>query len=90
MVQWRPRGGGGSPPGQPGQGIRVSLDEFNRTVMKIQGRKNGTFDYRKFAPAWNTVQMTKLLMLDAGELQRLQRDLGLRRGLSAPINAVLG
>jgi hypothetical protein len=87
---WAEIVGPGSPPGEPGQGIRISLNDFNRTVMKIQGRKNEVFDYRKFAPAWNTVQMTKLLMLDAGELQRLQRDLGVRQGIAAPINAMLG
>lgn len=82
--------GPNSPPGEPNRGIRISLDDFNRNVLKIQGRKNDTFDYQKFAPAWNTVQMTKLLMLDAGELQRLQRDLGVRRGIASPINAMLG
>lgn len=82
--------GPNSPPGEPGQGIRMSLNDFNRRVMKIEGRKNETFDYRKFAPAWNTVQMTKLLMLEPKELQRLQRDLGVRQGILSPLNAMLG
>lgn len=47
------------------------------------------FDYRAFPPAYNTVVMTQLALLDRSEANRLLRDLGGRARLSAP-NVMLG
>ena len=57
----------------------VSLKEANRTYLKI--KEDGysdmslTWDWRTFPPAFNTVQMEKLMFLEKSELRRLLNDL---------------
>jgi hypothetical protein len=68
-------------------GNRVSRADFDRDQLKLSGRP--TFDYQQVPAAYNTVVMTKLLMMDPAEVNRLMRDLGSSRTLNSPC-AVLG
>ncbi len=71
----------------------VSLRQFNAEELKIQdaGYSNPSeyFDWRRFPPAYNTVTMTKLLLLGRGEINRLLADLGAASRLEEP-NVMLG
>lgn len=60
---------------RPGGGVRMSLSQFNRMELGIpeDGYTPGAqpFSVERFAPAYNTVTMTKLMMLRQDELNRL-------------------
>ena len=68
-------------------GNMVSRAAFDRDELKLAGRT--TFDYQEVPAAYNTVVMTKLLMMAPYEVNRLMRDLGSSKTLSGPC-AVLG
>lgn len=73
----------------------ITLDAFNRQELHIDenGMPNPSnptrFDYRQVAAAYNTVTLTKMLMLGSGEMNRLLQDLGSSQRLQAP-NIMLG
>lgn len=71
----------------------VSLQQFNAEQLRIQdtGYANPSeyFDWRRFPPAYNTVTMTKLLLLSQSEVNRLLEDLGASSRLEEP-NIMLG
>jgi hypothetical protein len=72
---------------------RISLRTLN--VEQLHLRDTGysnpseTFEWQTFAPAFNTVQMTKLMFLTPSEVNRLIRDLG-GSGQLRGDNAMLG
>jgi hypothetical protein len=67
-------------------GNRISRADFDRNELRHSGP---TFDHEKVPAAYNTVVLTKLLMMDPAEVNRLMRDVGSDRKLSQPA-AVLG
>ncbi|MBE9031315.1 zinc dependent phospholipase C family protein [filamentous cyanobacterium LEGE 11480] len=71
-----------------GPGKRVNRKTFDRVYMKLD-RSNTNYDPKKFAAAHNTVTMTKLMMLNRTEVNRLMRDLGGKRRLRSS-NIMLG
>lgn len=76
-----------------GAGIEVSLQRFNTEYLKLTdtGYNNPTeaFDYRKVPAAYNTVTMSKLVLLGQDEVNRLLSDLGSEGHLDEP-NIMLG
>ena len=76
--------------GPPGQ--RISREEFDEKELKLGEAK--VFDYRDFPPAYNTVTMTKLLMMSQPEVDRMMKDLMPDSQQDAPTlrrpNAMLG
>lgn len=85
----------GAPNLSPGQDARhpISLADLNKTELQIAdpGYSNpaAKFDWRTFRPAFNTVTMTKLLLMAPSEVDRMLADLGSQTRLRAP-NAMLG
>jgi hypothetical protein len=74
------------------KGEKISHRELDRLLgvthrddetkdKETRGKDN--FDYRTFAPAYNTVLLTKLLLLDKDEMNRLLQDLGATAGPGA-------
>ncbi|WP_309728910.1 zinc dependent phospholipase C family protein [Chamaesiphon sp. OTE_75_metabat_556] len=76
-----------------GAGENVTLATFNSKYLRIQdtGYTNPreAFDYRKVSAAYNTVVMSKLVLLNRSELNRLMVDLGSSSRLTEP-NVMLG
>jgi hypothetical protein len=76
-----------------GAGEHVSLRAFNATYLKIRDpgytNPDESFDYRKVPAAYNSVVMSKLILLDKGEVNRLLQDLGSAQRLKSP-NIMLG
>jgi hypothetical protein len=76
-----------------GGGENVSLQRFNSNYLRINdsGYTNPSeaFDYRKVPAAYNTVTMSKLILLSQSEVNRLLGDLGSSARLSQP-SAMLG
>ena len=76
-----------------GAGEHISLQQFNRDVLHLNdpgySDPNETFDYREVPAAYNTVTMSKLILLDQSELNRLLCDLGSWKALQEP-NVMLG
>ena len=58
----------------------VTLQRFNREYLKINdsgfNQPNESFDYKKVPAAYNTVVISKLLLLPPNEINRLLQDLG--------------
>jgi diguanylate cyclase (GGDEF)-like protein len=63
-----------------GAGENVNLQKFNATYLKINDtgytNPSESFDYRKVPAAHNTVTMSKLILLNPTEVNRLMSDLG--------------
>lgn len=72
---------------------RTNLRDFNINVLHIsdEGTSNldEVFDYEKIPAAYNTVIMSKLLLLAPTQINNLAIDLGLRRSSASP-NVMLG
>jgi hypothetical protein len=81
-------------PGSPGGGVKTTLAALNHGELGISDRgyavPSERFDWHAFAPAYNTVTMTKLILLRRDELARLIRDLGGGSYQLGPPNAMLG
>lgn len=81
-----------------GAGERITLQRFNSNYLHISdiGYTNPTeaFDYRRVPAAYNTVTMSKLILLKPNEVNRLLRDLFSDLGSPAPVlnesNIMLG
>lgn len=77
--------------GEPGQS--TTLQTFNTQELKISdtgySSPDEKFDYQKIPAAYNTVTMTKLLLLNQSGMNLLLRDLGSQLSLNEP-NAMLG
>lgn len=71
-----------------GAGERVTLQQFNNRYLHIGDPRytnpGEAFDYHQVPAAYNTVTMSKLLMLGPGEVNRLLRDLGGQPTLTTP------
>lgn len=76
---------------EPGQS--TTLQTFNTQELKISdtgySNPDEKFDYQKVPAAYNTVTMTKLLLLNQSGMNLLLRDLGSDLSLNEP-NAMLG
>ena len=74
-------------------GQKTILRTFNAQELKLvdtgYSNPNETFDYQKVPAAYNTVTMSKLLLLNQSGMNRLLRDLGSSLSLTEP-NAMLG
>lgn len=77
-------------------GERVTLARFNSQYLRITDtgftNPNESFDYTRVPAAFNTVTMSKLILLSPGEINRLLADLGVpawQFRLEAP-NVMLG
>jgi probable HAF family extracellular repeat protein len=74
-------------------GQKTTLGTFNAQELKLvdtgYSNPNETFDYQKVPAAYNTVTMSKLLLLNQSGMNRLLRDLGSSLSLTEP-NAMLG
>ena len=89
--------GPGSQPGNPAVGERIDRHTFDVRELHIDDSQGAVFkakgpvpfDYTKFAPAYNTVTMTKLLLMRHDEINRLLRDLGSTTSMTKP-NVMLG
>jgi hypothetical protein len=76
-----------------GAGTPVTLQEFNTQFLHINdaGYSNprAAYDYRQFPAAYNTVTLSKLILLNPAEVNRLMKDLASNARLSEP-NILLG
>ena len=76
-----------------GGGQKINLAQFNQNYLNIRDRgfsnPNESFDYRQFPAAYNTVTISKLVLLPKAEINRLLQDLGSRNRLSQD-NIMLG
>ena len=76
-----------------GVGEDVTLAQFNQNYLKIADdgfdNPNESFDYRQVPAAYNTVAISKLVMLPQSEVNRLLADLGSSKRISTP-NVMLG
>lgn len=63
-----------------GAGEKVNLQTFNKAYLQINDpgytNPNESFDYQKFPPAYNTVTMSKLVLLNKDGIKELLTDLG--------------
>jgi len=63
-----------------GSGEKVNLQTFNKKYLQINDtgytNPNESFDYQKFPPAYNTVTMSKLILLNKNGVDKLLADLG--------------
>jgi hypothetical protein len=67
-------------------GTKISRADFDGKELRLSG---ATFEYEKVPAAYNTVVLTKLLLMDPAEVNRLMRDLGSGRTLGQP-SSILG
>ena len=78
---------------EKGSGEKVSLQELNRKYLGLadKGYKNPEekIDYQKVPAAYNTVLMSKLILLAPSEVNRLVKDLGSTSSLKSD-NIMLG
>lgn len=76
-----------------GAGEKVNLEQFNTKYLKINDsgytNPSESFDYRKVSAAYNTVIMSKLILLSPSEVNRLMTDLGSTERLGTS-NIMLG
>jgi hypothetical protein len=76
-----------------GSGQKVNLQTFNKEYLQINDtgytNPNESFDYQKFPPAYNTVTMSKLILLNKNGVDKLLADLGSTDKLNEP-NIMLG
>ncbi|MEJ7636459.1 MAG: hypothetical protein WKF75_00340 [Singulisphaera sp.] len=75
-----------SPPFFTEGGTKISRADFDSKELHLSG---ATLDYERVPAAFNTVVLTKLLLMEPVEVNRLMSDLGSTRTLSQP-SAVLG
>jgi hypothetical protein len=63
-----------------GSGQKVNLQTFNKVYLQINDtgytNPNESFDYQKFLAAYNTVTMSKLILLNKDGVNKLLADLG--------------
>ena len=67
-------------------GTKISRADFDSKELHLAG---ATFDHEKVPAAYNTVVLTKLLMMEPSEVNRLMHDLGSSKTLGQP-SAILG
>ena len=67
-------------------GTRINRADFDSKELHLAG---ATFDYEKVPAAYNTVVLTKLLMIDPAEVNRRMRDPRLEQDAGQP-SAILG
>lgn len=82
----------GSPSGEGPLGTphAIDLETFNTECLNLKDAgPSERFDTSRFPPAYNTVTMTKLLLLPPSEINRLLGDLGSSARLREP-NVLLG
>lgn len=76
-----------------GSGEKVNLQTFNKVYLQINDtgytNPNESFDYQKFPAAYNTVTMSKLILLNKNGVDQLLADLGSTDKLNEP-NIMLG
>jgi len=76
-----------------GSGEKVNLQTFNKKYLQINDtgytNPNESFDYQKFPAAYNTVTMSKLILLNKDGVDKLLADLGSTDKLNEP-NIMLG
>ena len=82
-----------------GAGQSTNLESFNRNVLRISDRgfdpdfngqgKPETFNYQNLPAAYNTVTMSKLILMKPSEVDRLLSDLNSSERLAKP-NSMLG
>jgi hypothetical protein len=76
-----------------GSGQKVNLQTFNKVYLQIDdtgyNNPNESFDYQKFPPAYNTVTMSKLILLNKNGVDKLLADLGSTDKMTDP-NIMLG
>src|SRR4028118_705665 len=76
-----------------GSGEKVNLQTFNKKYLQINDtgytNPNESFDYQKFPAAYNTVTMSKLILLNKDGVDKLLADLGSRDKLNEQ-NIMLG
>lgn len=76
-----------------GSGQKVNLQTFNKVYLQINDtgytNPNESFDYQKFPAAYNTVTMSKLILLNKNGVDQLLADLGSTDKLNEP-NIMLG
>lgn len=76
-----------------GSGEKVNLQTFNKVYLQINDtgytNPNESFDYQKFPPAYNTVTMSKLILLNKDGVDKLLADLGSTDRMIGP-NIMLG
>ena len=65
---------------------KISRADFDGKELHLAG---ATFDHEKVPAAYNTVVLTKLLMMEPAEVNRLMGDLGSSKTLGQP-SAILG
>lgn len=75
------------------RGAHTNLASFNAEMLKIADTGYNSpaqrYDYRSVPATYNTVVMTKLLLLDSSEVNRLLADLDSNRRIGG-VNAMLG
>jgi hypothetical protein len=76
-----------------GSGEKVNLQTFNKKYLQINDtgytNPNESFDYQKFPAAYNTVTMSKLILLNKDGVDKLLADLGSTDRMIGP-NIMLG
>ena len=76
-----------------GGGEKITLANFNANHLKITDKgytkPNEAFDYRKFAAGFNTVQISKMILMSPSEVSRMLRDIGSKSTRSGQ-NIMLG
>jgi hypothetical protein len=76
-----------------GSGQKVNLQTFNKVYLQINDtgytNPNEPFDYQKFLAAYNTVTMSKLILLNKNGVDQLLADLRSTDKMSDP-NIMLG
>jgi formylglycine-generating enzyme required for sulfatase activity len=74
-----------------GKGTQVSLDEFNKKYLGIDDDSLETnFNFNRVPSAYNTVIISKLILLNRKEIRRLLKDLGGREAWQEKENVMLG
>ena len=77
-----------------GSGEKVNLQTFNKKYLQINDtgytNPNESFDYQKFPPAYNTVTMSKLILLNKDGVNKLLADLGSSSTKLNEANIMLG
>jgi len=76
-----------------GSGEKVNLQTFNKKYLQINDtgytNPNESFNYQNFPPAYNTVTMSKLILLNKNGVDQLLADIGSTDKLNEP-NIMLG
>jgi hypothetical protein len=77
-----------------GSGEKVNLQTFNKKYLQINDtgytNPNESFDYQKFPAAYNTVTMSKLILLNKDGVNKLLADLGSSSTKLNEANIMLG